>query len=159
MSSVIINTNNYSGKNANITFYPQTGGTVNVGLVTLPYTYTSDYIYGLYVLFFPEYGTSCQIRFTPTPPSNDLTYILIPDNDFYYQLLLPNPINDLTFNIIPNNDFYYNILIPNPIINDLTFNIIPNNDFYYNVLVPNPIIDDLTFTIILNNDIYASILY
>lgn len=135
MSSILINTNNYSGKNSTITFYPQTGGTVNIGSVTLPYTYTADYVYGIYVMYFPEYGTNCTLIFNVPAPPNDLYYLIIPNNDFYYELLYQSPIiNDLTYNIIPNQDLYYNILYPTPIINDLTYVLIPNNDIEFVML-------------------------
>ena len=37
-----ITTTNYAGQLANITFYPCTGGSIEIGVVTLPYNYEND---------------------------------------------------------------------------------------------------------------------
>lgn len=76
---------------------------------------------------------------TPTPsgghPSNDLTYLIIPNDDFYYEIIYPTPIiTDFNYLVIPNNDLYFEILIPTPVITDLTFSIIPENDLEFNIL-------------------------
>ena len=41
--SIIISSVNYNGQVGDITFYPLTGGTINIGLQTIPYTYFTDY--------------------------------------------------------------------------------------------------------------------
>jgi hypothetical protein len=62
MSTTIrISSNNFSGQTANITFYPDTGGTVNIGDVVIPYDYTADYIYGNYDLYFSAYTKTCSV--------------------------------------------------------------------------------------------------
>jgi hypothetical protein len=65
-----ITTNNYDGYSANITYYPSTGGTINIGTVTLPYYYSSNYVYGMYDIYIPETGVVCSLNNvvpTPTP--------------------------------------------------------------------------------------------
>ena len=47
-STVVIGTRNYSGETAEITFYPETGGTISVGSQVVPYNYSTDYIFGKY---------------------------------------------------------------------------------------------------------------
>lgn len=65
-------TTNYSGQTANITFYPCTGGTINLGSHVLPYNYIASYIYGDYELYFSGYNSTCNLNIpcpspTPTP--------------------------------------------------------------------------------------------
>lgn len=60
MPSIEITSNNFSGQIGTITFLPATGGTVNVGSYTIPYTYTSDYIYGTYQVYFSAYSLTCN---------------------------------------------------------------------------------------------------
>jgi hypothetical protein len=76
---IIISSTNYSGQTGDITFYPSTGGTINLGPQTLPYTYSSDYPYGTYDVYFSSYGNTCSISYllpSPTPtgtPTNTPT--------------------------------------------------------------------------------------
>ena len=44
-------TTNYDGQLANITFYPCSGGSINIGEVILPYNYQSEYYYGTYNIY------------------------------------------------------------------------------------------------------------
>jgi hypothetical protein len=65
---IIISSTNYSGQTGDITFSPSTGGTISLGYQTLPYTYTSDYPYGIYDVYFSAYNTNCIVEYTqPTP--------------------------------------------------------------------------------------------
>lgn len=69
MASVLISSVNFNGQIGNITFYPEIGGTVNIGLQTIPYTYTANDIYGTYDIYFSEYPITCSVTilnpFTP----------------------------------------------------------------------------------------------
>ena len=71
MSTTIqITTDNYYGQTAVITYYPDTGGTINLGSQILPYDYNTDYYYGTYSLYFPLFDKTCTlviIAQTPTP--------------------------------------------------------------------------------------------
>ena len=61
-----ISTNNYSGYTGDVTYYPSTGGTIYIGLVTLPYNYSTDYCYGTYDIYIPETAVSCTVN-NPVP--------------------------------------------------------------------------------------------
>lgn len=67
-----ISTNNYSGYCGNITYYPSTGGTIDLGSVILPYVYYTEYYYGQYVICITELNKTCVLSYlpptiTPTP--------------------------------------------------------------------------------------------
>jgi hypothetical protein len=78
-----ITTSNYNGQLANITFFPCSGGSINIGQVTLPYYYDNDYYYGTFQIYIVEYGITCEVVVpcptptvppTPTPtPTNKIT--------------------------------------------------------------------------------------
>ena len=61
MTTIILTSNNYSGQTANITYYPDTGGTISLGSVVVPYYYSTDYFYGTYELYFPIYNKTCTL--------------------------------------------------------------------------------------------------
>jgi hypothetical protein len=61
MASVLISSVNFNGQIGNITFYPEIGGTVNIGLQTIPYIYTANDIYGTYDIYFSEYPITCSV--------------------------------------------------------------------------------------------------
>ena len=71
MANIVeISSVNYSGQIANITFYPCSGGTISLGEHTIPYSYSSDYYYGQYQLYFSAYNSTCTYDIvcpTPTP--------------------------------------------------------------------------------------------
>jgi len=67
-----ITTSNYNGQLANITFFPCSGGSINIGQVTLPYYYNNDYYYGVFQIYIPKYDITCDIVIpcpTPTIPT------------------------------------------------------------------------------------------
>ena len=68
---------NYNGQLADITFYPCSGGTISLGYQTIPFTYTNDNYQGTYDLFFSGFNQTCQLVITcPTPtvtPTNTAT--------------------------------------------------------------------------------------
>lgn len=96
MTKIEINSQNYSGQVADITFYPQTGGTIYIGQHIIPYEYDNDYYYGTYSLFFPFYGQVCELIVvaptpTPTPsvtPYSTPTPTPSPSPIYYYYYLL-----------------------------------------------------------------------
>ena len=79
MDTLKIVSTNYTGQSAVITYYPDTGGTINLGTQVLPYDYVASYFYGTYSLFFPAFGSTCTLyvdtpSVTPTvTPSVTLT--------------------------------------------------------------------------------------
>ena len=64
---------NFNNHLADITFYPDTGGTVNFGYNLIPYTTELDYVYGSYELYFSADNRTCY------------TYISNPNTDFLLQ--------------------------------------------------------------------------
>jgi hypothetical protein len=61
---------NLSGLTTNVTFLPQSGGTIDLGTQVFPFDYISDYYYGTYNCFVPTYATNYSVEVpgpTPTP--------------------------------------------------------------------------------------------
>lgn len=69
-TQIILSSPNYTGYIADITFLPQTGGTVNLGAQVIPYTADLDYYYGTYQLCYSAFNFCCETQIvapTPTP--------------------------------------------------------------------------------------------
>ena len=67
---VLISSNNLSGQTTLVTYYPQSGGTIDLGVQVFPFTYTSNYYYGVYDCYVPTYNYTYSISIlspTPTP--------------------------------------------------------------------------------------------
>jgi surface protein len=67
MPTVQLYDNNHSGLTADITFSAITGGSFSLGLQTIPYTFSSDYPYGTYSLYYSQWGQTCSVNI-PEPP-------------------------------------------------------------------------------------------
>jgi hypothetical protein len=71
--SVTISSNNLSGQTVDVIFYPSSGGTIDLGTQTFPFTYVSNYYWGLYECYSPTYNYTYTIEVfenpTPTPTS------------------------------------------------------------------------------------------
>jgi hypothetical protein len=67
MPTVQLYDNNHSGLIADITFSAITGGSFSLGLQTIPYTFSSDYPYGTYSLYYSQWGQTCSVNI-PEPP-------------------------------------------------------------------------------------------
>ena len=69
--------NNLSGLTTNVTFLPQSGGTISLGTQVFPFNYISEYVYGTYNCYVPTYGYTYTLDVlgpTPTPtPTNTTT--------------------------------------------------------------------------------------
>ena len=59
MSAIILNDTNYSGYSADITFSAYTGGSTFLGTHIIPYTFTLDYYYGTYTLYYSQFNKTC----------------------------------------------------------------------------------------------------
>ena len=74
---VSIFSDNLSGLTANVTFYPCSGGTIDLGQQTFPFTYVTNYWYGTYDCYVPTYAFNYDLDvpcLTPTPtPTTTLT--------------------------------------------------------------------------------------
>jgi hypothetical protein len=69
-TQIILSSPNYSGYVADITFFAQTGGTINLGSHLTPYTVDLDYFYGTYQLCYSAFSVCCNTTIvapTPTP--------------------------------------------------------------------------------------------
>jgi len=69
MATVQIYDNNHTGLSADISFTADTGGTTNLGLQLIPYTFNIDYPYGTYDLYYSQWGQTCSITIFPPTPS------------------------------------------------------------------------------------------
>jgi surface protein len=65
MKTLRIFTDNYSGYTGDITFYPYTGGTINIGPQVLPYDYNTHYYYGTYDIYFSVFNKTCTLNYFP----------------------------------------------------------------------------------------------
>jgi surface protein len=65
MKTLRIFTDNYSGYTGDITFYPYTGGTINIGPQVLPYDYNTHYYYGTYDIYFSVFNKTCTLNYPP----------------------------------------------------------------------------------------------
>lgn len=81
-TQIQIQSTNYNGQLAQITFYPCSGGTIDLGYQTIPYTYTNDNYQGTYDLYFSAFSKNCPLvipcitptpTLTPTPTSTPTT--------------------------------------------------------------------------------------
>ena len=53
--------NNLSGKTANVTFLPTSGGTLDLGSKTIPFNYLTSDPYGVYEVYVPEYDYTYEL--------------------------------------------------------------------------------------------------
>jgi hypothetical protein len=72
MSGVRILSNNLSGLTTNVVYYPQSGGTIDLGTQVFPFEYITDYFYGTYNCYVPLYDYNYSLSVveqspTPTP--------------------------------------------------------------------------------------------
>lgn len=65
--SVTIASENLSGQTVDVTFYPASGGTINLGPQVMPFTYVSDYYWGTYDCYSPTYNYTYTIEVPEFP--------------------------------------------------------------------------------------------
>ena len=73
IQGIRITSTNLSGLTANVTFYPTTGGSENLGAEVIPFNYISDYPYGTYELDVPLYDRIYDIN-VPAPLTGQSAY-------------------------------------------------------------------------------------
>jgi len=66
MPQITLNDTNYSGYSADITFSAYTGGSTFLGTHLIPYTFTADYYFGTYSLYYPQFNKTCEYTVTPS---------------------------------------------------------------------------------------------
>lgn len=105
---VIISSNNLSGKTASVTFQPSIGGTVDLGLNTIPFNYMSQSPYGIYSLYFSEYNHTYTLEVpAPTYTGQTMTGLVQLSNNNNWNFVVQD-FNDLTATIIPTSIDYSN---------------------------------------------------
>jgi hypothetical protein len=73
IQGIRITSQNLSGDTANVTFNPQTGGTINLGTQTIPFNNITNYPYGSYELFVPEFNYTYDV-IVPAPQNGQDEY-------------------------------------------------------------------------------------
>ena len=76
IQGIRITSQNLSGDTANVTFNPQTGGTINLGTQTIPFNNITNYPYGTYELFVPEFNYTYNV-IVPAPQNGQDAYTTI----------------------------------------------------------------------------------
>ncbi len=69
-----------SGQTANVTYLPDTGGTIDLGSQIFPFNYISDYYYGTYNCYVPLYGYTYSLSVPGPTPSPTPTMTPTPTN-------------------------------------------------------------------------------
>jgi hypothetical protein len=67
---ILISSNNLSGLTTNVLYFPESGGTIDLGTQVMPFTYYTDYYYGTYSCYVPLYNYTYDLVIagpTPTP--------------------------------------------------------------------------------------------
>jgi hypothetical protein len=108
MDTLRIVSTNYNGQTAIITYYPDTGGTINLGTQVLPYDYIAPYFYGTYTLFFPAFGSTCTL-YVEDESGN---FLLQENGDYifqenFYKIIIetapsPTPTTSITPSVTPS---------------------------------------------------------
>lgn len=100
-SVVILKSDNFSGDVANITFYPLTGGSIDIGTQTIPYVYITDYYEGTYNLNFTAQSQSCELIISNTTTTTTTE----PPQEIVRGLYL-NDLNTIVGNSIEENSLF-----------------------------------------------------
>ena len=82
-----------SGQTANVTYLPDTGGTIDLGSQVFPFNYISNYYYGTYNCYVPLYGYTYSLNVPGPTPSPTPTLTQTPTNT---PGLSPSPTNTET---------------------------------------------------------------
>jgi len=73
IQGIRLTSSNLSGKTADVIFNPSTGGTIDLGIQTIPFNNISDYPYGTYELSVVEYDRTYEIN-VPAPLNGQSAY-------------------------------------------------------------------------------------
>ena len=71
---ILISSENLSGLTANVVYFPESGGTIDLGTQVMPFTYYTDYYYGTYSCYIPTYNYTYDLVIlgpTPTPTTTN----------------------------------------------------------------------------------------
>lgn len=81
MATIEISSVNYNNQYAIVTFYPNTGGTVDFGYQLIPCFVELDYYFGTFSLFFSTFNKTCEII---VPPVGEF-FLLLEDGGYLLQ--------------------------------------------------------------------------
>jgi hypothetical protein len=73
IQGIRLTSSNLSGKTADVTFLPSTGGTINLGTQIIPFNNITDYPYGTYELSVLDYDRTYEIN-VPAPLTGQSAY-------------------------------------------------------------------------------------
>jgi len=79
MALIKINAGGFDGETGIITFFPCSGGTINLGTHIMPYFYDTDYFLGVYSIYFPTLLKTCT---TEIPCTYNNVILKINNQDF-----------------------------------------------------------------------------
>jgi hypothetical protein len=71
---ILISSNNLSGLTTNVLYFPESGGTIDLGTQVMPFTYYTDNYYGTYSCYVPLYNYTYDLVIagpTPTPTTTN----------------------------------------------------------------------------------------
>jgi len=91
---VYISSVSLSGLTTEVTFFPETGGTINLGTQTFPFSYVADYYYGTYNCYVPTYAYTYTVVVPGITPTPTATSTVTPTN---------TPTNTSTPTVTPTN--------------------------------------------------------
>ena len=108
---VRILSNNLSGLTTNVIYYPESGGTIDLGVKVFPFDYLSSYYWGLYSCYVPTYDYNYTITVTtptPTPVTPTPTPTISPTNTITPTPTITKtqtPTNSNTPSVTPTKDY------------------------------------------------------
>jgi hypothetical protein len=102
---VRILSNNLSGQTAEVTFLPFTGGTIDLGIQTIPFNNLTSYPYGTYEVYVPLYDQTYEVTLNQGVSGNTFSFVskLVGNNNYGAATL---DFNDLTAQVIDLNVDY-----------------------------------------------------
>jgi hypothetical protein len=91
---ILISSENLSGLTANVVYFPESGGTIDLGTQVMPFTYYTDYYYGTYSCYIPTYNYTYDLVIVGPTPTPTTTSTQTPTN---------TPTNTQTQTVTPTN--------------------------------------------------------
>ena len=95
---VRILSDNLSGQTTNVTYLPDTGGTIDLASKVFPFNYISSNYYGMYDCYVPTYGYTYSLNVPGPTPTNTVTPTPTPTNT-----VTPTPTKTTTDTPTPTN--------------------------------------------------------
>ena len=80
MTTIEISSVNFNGEIVDVTFFPCSGGSINLGTQVVPFQYTNDNYEGVYDIYISAYTKTCQLNISCPSPSPTPTSTITPTN-------------------------------------------------------------------------------